>query len=77
VVILLKTALEARSASLEEDSDLLGLYEASADRAGHDYGMVLPDRITSFVAIEAACRMTPDCHHDPQVVLHGSPTTSG
>jgi predicted Zn-dependent protease with MMP-like domain len=42
----------------EEDSILLGLYEGiPLTERGHDYGMVLPDRITIFrKPIESVCR---------------------
>jgi predicted Zn-dependent protease with MMP-like domain len=41
-----------------DSSDLLGLYEGvPLTERGHNYGMVLPDRITIFQApIEASCR---------------------
>ena len=64
-----------RSASrLEEDtSDLLGLYEGvPLTERGHNYGMVLPDRITIFQKpIEASCRNDAEAITlIRQVVLH-------
>jgi predicted Zn-dependent protease with MMP-like domain len=42
----------------DEDSVILGLYEGiPLTERGHDYGMVLPDRITIFrKPIESVCR---------------------
>jgi predicted Zn-dependent protease with MMP-like domain len=46
------------SSPQDEDSVLLGLYEGiPLTERGHDYGMVLPDRITIFrKPIESVCR---------------------
>ena len=46
------------SSPRDEDSVLLGLYEGiPLTERGHDYGMVLPDRITIFrKPIESVCR---------------------
>ncbi len=48
---------QVRRAQVEPGNTLLGLYEGVPHtRRGHDYGMVLPDKITIFQRpIEAAC----------------------
>ncbi len=58
---------------LGPDSTLLGLYEGvPLTQRGHDYGMVLPDRITIFQKpIEAGCRNDAETvAMIRQVVLH-------
>lgn len=58
VVEDLPTRAQLHRSHVEPGNTLLGLYEGVPHtRRGHDYGMVLPDKITIFQRpIEASCR---------------------
>lgn len=58
VVEDLPTRAQLHRSQIEPGNTLLGLYEGVPHtRRGHDYGMVLPDKITIFQRpIEASCR---------------------
>jgi predicted Zn-dependent protease with MMP-like domain len=58
VVEAMPTRAQLRRSHVEPGNTLLGLYEGVPHtRRGHDYGMVLPDKITIFQRpIETSCR---------------------
>lgn len=58
IVENMPTQAQLRRSNIDPGNTLLGLYEGVPHtRRGHDYGMVLPDKITIFQQpIEASCR---------------------